>query len=223
MAKKKITILKDGPYRVSGAVPLKERNIKEAASGNKWEDEKEFPSQETMVLCRCGESKNTPFCDGRHVSCGFSGDETASKASYRERTELLEGAQIDLLDDKRCAMAGFCHLGRSDVWELTELSDTEEHRKAAIEGACACPAGRLTAVDKEGNVIEPVLDEEIIMIRHRQRELIAGLYVTGEIPLESSDGELYETRNRCVLCRCGKSDNKPFCDASHETHKKQAG
>lgn len=222
MAKKKITILKDGPYSVSGAVPLKEKNIKEETYGNKWEEVRDFPAQETMVLCRCGESKNKPFCDGSHVSCGFVGDETASKASYRKRAELLEGAQVDILDDKRCILARFCHLGRSDVWELTELSDNEGHRKAAIEGACACPAGRLTAVDKEGNVIEPVLDEEIIMIRQPQREQTSGLYVTGGIPLESSDGELYETRNRYVLCRCGKSNNKPFCDASHETCKKQA-
>ncbi|MEA4816345.1 MAG: CDGSH iron-sulfur domain-containing protein [Lachnospiraceae bacterium] len=26
---------------------------------------------------------------------------------------------------------------------------------------------------------------------------------------------MYETRNRVVLCRCGKSRNKPFCDAAH--------
>lgn len=24
-------------------------------------------------FCRCGESKNKPFCDGTHKSCGFEG------------------------------------------------------------------------------------------------------------------------------------------------------
>lgn len=26
-----------------------------------------------VFICRCGESKNKPFCDGTHKSCGFEG------------------------------------------------------------------------------------------------------------------------------------------------------
>jgi len=39
--------------------------------------------------------------------------------------------------------------------------------------------------------------------------------VRGGIPVESSEGQVYEIRNRVTLCRCGKSYNKPFCDGSH--------
>jgi CDGSH-type Zn-finger protein len=31
----------------------------------------------------------------------------------------------------------------------------------------------------------------------------------------SADGKAYEVRNRVTLCRCGSSNNKPFCDGSH--------
>ena len=31
----------------------------------------------------------------------------------------------------------------------------------------------------------------------------------------SADGKTYEIRNRMTLCRCGRSDNKPFCNGSH--------
>ena len=41
------------------------------------------------------------------------------------------------------------------------------------------------------------------------------IYVRGGIPIASLDGTPYEVRNRVALCRCGASQNKPFCDGSH--------
>jgi phosphatidylglycerol:prolipoprotein diacylglycerol transferase len=40
----------------------------------------EFPipdGKRTVALCRCGQTKNRPFCDGSHKSCGFEASETA--------------------------------------------------------------------------------------------------------------------------------------------------
>jgi CDGSH-type Zn-finger protein len=37
----------------------------------------------------------------------------------------------------------------------------------------------------------------------------------GGIKVESVEGKPYEVRNGFTLFRCGKSRNKPFCDASH--------
>jgi CDGSH-type Zn-finger protein len=31
--------------------------------------------KETVALCRCGHSKNKPFCDGSHRSCNFQATE----------------------------------------------------------------------------------------------------------------------------------------------------
>jgi phosphatidylglycerol:prolipoprotein diacylglycerol transferase len=40
----------------------------------------EFPlpdGKRAVALCRCGQTKNRPFCDGSHKSCGFEASETA--------------------------------------------------------------------------------------------------------------------------------------------------
>ena len=44
----------------------------------------------------------------------------------------------------------------------------------------------------------------------------AMLIAKGPMTLLSADGNCVSTRNKAALCRCGHSDNKPFCDASHK-------
>jgi CDGSH-type Zn-finger protein len=35
------------------------------------------PDKPAVALCRCGQSKNKPFCDGSHKTCAFISDELA--------------------------------------------------------------------------------------------------------------------------------------------------
>ena len=55
-------------------------------------------------------------------------------------------------------------------------------------------------------------------------EHLQNIFEEGELSPESvirnfritaADGKTYEIRNRVTLCRCGRSDNKPFCNGSH--------
>lgn len=213
--KSKIKISNAGPYIVSGNVPLSEKIIIPKGRGYEFIEGRELPQSEEYALCRCGKSKNAPFCDGSHEKAGFIGAETASKDKYEDRAELLEGSSIDLLDDNRCAFARFCHRENGDVWELTENSGNEENRKEAIQAASDCPAGRLVAMDKNGEMIEPSYEPSIDIIQDPEKGVSGGIFVKGNIQIESADGHIYETRNRVTLCRCGKSSNKPFCDATH--------
>lgn len=213
--KYRITIVKDGPYIVSGNVPISEKVIVPVGNEYEYRLGRKLPQAQTYALCRCGRSKNPPFCDGAHTISDFRGVETASRKPYFERAEKQEGPGVDLYDDNRCAFARFCHRKDSTAWDLTDDSDTRENREEAIRAASECPAGRLTAVGKDGTVYEPEYEPEIEILQDPEREISAGIFVKGGIPIQSADGAQYETRNRVVLCRCGASRNKPFCDAAH--------
>jgi CDGSH-type Zn-finger protein len=40
--------------------------------------------------------------------------------------------------------------------------------------------------------------------------------VTGSVELQDVDGNPYPAEAEMYLCRCGASENKPFCDGSHK-------
>ena len=66
----KITVRKNGPYRVEGA----EGDIELLdADGNRFD----LTGKPAFSLCRCGGSNNKPFCDGHHSAIGFQGAELA--------------------------------------------------------------------------------------------------------------------------------------------------
>ena len=44
------------------------------------------------------------------------------------------------------------------------------------------------------------------------------LLVHGTIRLEGKDGSVFDRDALTALCRCGHSNNKPFCDGAHRKH-----
>ena len=57
-----VKVAQDGPYVVTGGIEILGQPLAAGASGNK------------VTLCRCGGSKNKPFCDGTHWHIGFKDD-----------------------------------------------------------------------------------------------------------------------------------------------------
>jgi CDGSH-type Zn-finger protein len=213
----KIKVNKDGPYIVTGGVPMTVNTIVLDDKGlpYEWKASKRFPLEQTYKLCRCGKSKTAPFCDGTHEGIGFDGTETASVKPFRDEAMVQEGPDLTLLDlPGLCLHAGFCDR-MGGIWALTQYSDTPEARRIAIEQAGNCPSGRLVVLDKEGKEIEPDYPPSIVVVEIPERGVSGPLWVRGRIPVESSEGIAYEVRNRVSLCRCGKSANKPFCDGEH--------
>lgn len=65
----KITCLPNGPYLIDGAVELVD------AAGKPFD----AAGRPKIALCRCGHSKNKPFCDGGHKALPFTADDTAPR------------------------------------------------------------------------------------------------------------------------------------------------
>jgi CDGSH-type Zn-finger protein len=214
----RVTVTPDGPYLVTGTLPLAKEIIGTDRNGIpvKWIKGKRYPDREKYALCRCGKSATKPYCDGTHDEIGFDGTETAGKETYQDQADTLTGPDLILTDaEALCAIARFCDKD-GGVWDLTDDSDDPKSKKTAIQEACDCPAGRLVAWNiKTEEPIEPRFEPSISLIEDPEQKASGPIWVKGGVPVVSADGTQYEVRNRVTLCRCGESDNKPFCDGSH--------
>jgi CDGSH-type Zn-finger protein len=216
-AKYRVKVTKDGPYLVTGGPALSEQMICQDAEGycHGWRQGKSYDVPQTYTLCRCGLSKNKPFCDGSHYRAGFDGTEVADRKPFGQESKELVGPELTLSEvPALCAEARFCQRA-GDTWHLVKKSSDPECRKIAIEEASECPSGRIVLKDKEGTILEPELQPSIGLIEDIPAGISGPIWVRGGIPIESADGFEYERRNRVTLCRCGHSRNKPFCDGSH--------
>jgi CDGSH-type Zn-finger protein len=208
----RIEIQEHGPLRVFGAGLVRMRPATDQEGSRvEWERSPELEHGDDFDLCRCGLSRNKPFCDGSEVEAGFDGTETADRLPTADRRQLFGSGGVILGDDRSlCSKARFCVRRDMDAWELAEepsLPGREEKLRAMVH---RCPSGRLVYITLPGgSESEPELPPEIGIIDD------GPLWVRGRIPVESADGFRYEVRNRVTLCRCGQSKNKPFCDGSH--------
>jgi CDGSH-type Zn-finger protein len=218
--KPKIKVKKDGPYVVTGNLPLCKEYMVSSTGQNypdTWKKGDEYPRRETCALCRCGRSANPPYCDGTHAKVNFIGTETASRKNYADLAETTRGPGLDLTDaESLCAIACFCHRAPGDTWEHAEKSDDPRLKQMAIEEAGNCPSGRLVAWEKiSGKPLEPAFEPAISVTEDVVQKVSGPLWVKGGVEIETSDGFNYEVRNRVTLCRCGRSANKPFCNGNH--------
>lgn len=214
-----VTVTKNGPYLVTGGVPLTTKIIGVDAAGEsvQWNDGELYPVAETYALCRCGQSGNKPFCDATHAKINFDGTETATREPFADQAKIFDGPTHMLMDvGALCASARFCD-PEGQVWSQIRRTDESNILAKFIRQVGDCPSGRLVAWDKATDTaIEPELPISIALIEDPQQQCSGPLWLRGGIPVVAADGFKYEVRNRVTLCRCGLSQNKPFCDGSHQ-------
>lgn len=218
----RIVVVEDGPYLLYGVAPFTQQFIMADDMNESWYykrgeeyslgDNPQLPTS----LCRCGESRGKPYCDGSHERVEWDGRLTARVDKLLDGARYFEGENLLMSDNERyCSYSRFCHPG-GGAWRLTRGSENEESRKLAIREASMCPSARLMAWGRgEDAPYEFDFEPSIALLEDPAMECSAGIWLRGGIAVEKESGEQYEIRNRVVLCRCGASGNKPYCDGSH--------
>jgi CDGSH-type Zn-finger protein len=210
-----IQVTPAGPYQVVGGLPLSRTAQDETEFGEPigYAPLEPVETGSSYRLCRCGRSGTKPFCDDSHaLDPPFRGSEVADRGPRAARAQTFEGEGIAITDDKRlCSNAGYCGDRFAHVWEMLADSADPQVRERIRTMVRLCPSGRLASSPAPGEAEdEPAYEPEIAVFRD------GPIWVRGGVRVVGADGRPYETRNRVLLCRCGHSRNRPFCDGTHK-------
>ena len=211
----RIEVTEDGPYRVGGGVRLVRTAQIETEYGEPvdWApDDPIQPPTTDYELCRCGNSSRKPFCDSTHERVPFDGAEVADRGTYDERAYPYRGGDLTMLDDRTlCTTAGYCGDRFRNVWAMIADAADPAVAERIRHMSKLCPSGRLVTQPDGADERDELPYEEAIAVTRD-----GPLWVRGGLQVIAADGTRYEVRNRQTLCRCGHSENKPFCDGSHK-------
>lgn len=123
--------------------------------------------------------------------------------------------QDDLIvhwDSSRCIHSALCLRGLPEVFDFdarpwVQLVGADPQAvTATIE---TCPSGALT-YERVGG--EPESTPEVTTITPHTN---GPLHVRGSVEVRDVTGAVFAAGPRMTLCRCGHSNNQPFCDNSH--------
>lgn len=116
-------------------------------------------------------------------------------------------------DARRCIHAAECVKGLPGVFERgrrpwVDANAATPDRTAEV--IMRCPTGALKFQRRDGGGEEPTPAENSVRL-----EPDGPCYATGDIEIVDGEGSIQLSDTRVAFCRCGASQNKPFCDGRH--------
>jgi len=128
---------------------------------------------------------------------------------------LYPGKLIDVeWDERLCIHIGECGYAKGDLfvagrdpWCEPDVTSLDEI--ADVVGRC--PSGALVYRVKDGTVEETADAENTVQVSYN-----GPYFIRGDLDIDGASEDMPGIRYRAALCRCGESQNKPFCDNSHE-------
>ncbi len=204
-----IQLVENGPYLLT--------NVDQLTDGRG----DHIPPRPQMALCRCGQSTVKPWCDGSHSLADFNDAKDPNLVA--DRRDTYPGLSLTVYDNRGiCQHSGYC----TDRLPVAFRVDNEPfvapsgaRMDEIMRAVRSCPSGALSyAIDNHE------ARDDVDWHRQRPATILVstdGPYrVTGAIPLTDPSGAPM-ARNQgaslehYALCRCGHSQNKPFCSGMH--------
>jgi len=217
--KPKILPLPNGPYYlINDMEPKVVENLKNF---------KGEPLSTTVgiALCRCGKSNRKPFCDGTHSVIGFSSqnvnlnENDTNKLTIKNKRRDYVGKEITIHDNRKiCSHEKECVNNLPSVFKLGSkpwIDSDGSKIQDIINTVRKCPSGALSYSIDGIEYRDPKEQRDPILTVLKN----GPYYITGGIDLIGENIEFGEgaSKEHYTLCRCGASENKPFCDGTHGT------
>jgi CDGSH-type Zn-finger protein len=209
--KPKILLLPNGPYYLLNDMEPKVVENLQNSEGQP------LSTLRGVALCRCGASNNKPFCDGTHGTIGFSSEnKTQDSPIIKNKRKNYVGKVITIHDNRKiCSHAAECVNNLPSVFKFNArpwINPDAADKQQIINTIKKCPSGALSySIDgmeyRDQNETKPMITVSK-----------GGPYlITGGIGLSAENIKWAEgsSKEHYVLCRCGASNNKPFCDGMH--------
>jgi CDGSH-type Zn-finger protein len=215
--KPKIRPLPNGPYfLINDMEPKVVENLKNSNG-------EPLTTTVGIALCRCGNSNNKPFCDGTHSVIGFStknvnlNENDTNKLTIKNKRRNYVGKEITIHDNRRiCSHAKECVNNLPSVFKLGSkpwIDSDGSKVQDIINTVRKCPSGALSYSIGDIEYRDPKEQRDPIVTVLKN----GPYYITGGIDLIGENIEFGEgaSKEHYTLCRCGASENKPFCDGTH--------
>jgi uncharacterized Fe-S cluster protein YjdI/CDGSH-type Zn-finger protein len=139
-------------------------------------------------------------------------DNQGRKHPHAER-EYRNAEIVVYWEPKLCIHSGNCFRGLPLVfqpqvrpWVMLDSGTADDIARVVM----SCPTGALHFERLDGGEQEPEPDQTEVKV-----QVNGPLYVRGKVRILGPGNHLIREDTRLALCRCGHSNNKPFCDGSH--------
>lgn len=135
-------------------------------------------------------------------------------STHEIKKEYSNGEVTITWEPHKCIHAANCVKGLPGVFDTSKkpwINARGASTDQIINQVKACPSGALGYYLDKKEEEDLISEEQIVEVANN-----GPLMVYGNISVKMPDGNTVKKSKVSAFCRCGASQNKPFCDGSHK-------